>query len=823
MLKNVPLKIRLMVYSTLMIIVVVSTLASILLYHHHNDMWSEFKLRGESMAEEIAHDLKIPVVIEDKHSIETVVKGSLMLKDVISVRVFNKENILLVKMGDAEIIPEELWYSVQHPIIIEAGELMPWSIESVKKGVSENIGKVEIIFSTQRLNNDVRKMIYLVIIFTIIVIILRLISDYVFTTAITKPIASLVKATESVADGDLSQMIDVPSTNEVGKLASSFNRMIVALKDRDEEILFQHQKLQKNYQKLEDSHKELDAAYKSLTDTTRELEVYKRELEEKVKERTKELNEIHLKLQDSYIKLKEVDRLKSEFLANMSHELRTPLNSIIGFSMVILKGIDGPITELQRTDLAAIHQSGQHLLAIINDILDLSKIESGKMELAKEVIDIGRIAEDVITTGSALIRGKPVNLLMELDESLPLVYADKTRIRQVMLNMISNAIKFTDNGEIKLMIKKIRYSKMGFIEDNRSSYCPKRMIHGDGDFILVSIKDSGIGIKRDDMPKVFEEFRQIDSSSVRKEGGTGLGMAISRKFIELHGGEIWVESRLGNGSIFHFIVPAGETVAREKGGRIEKAITPIDKKEMVVMVIDDEVNSIILFSKILEREGYKVIGIHSPVKAVEQVIELMPDIIILDVIMPGIDGWDIIQKLKSNPQTKGIPVIFCSIMADKKKGFSLGASEYLVKPVSDEDLIRALNRLNGTIKNILVIDDNPRDAELVGRFLINRGYNVKLAYSGMEGINQIKKYNPGMIIVDLMMPDIDGFAVIEEVKRDPLTKDMPIIVISAKDITVDDKKRMNGHIEGFISKGFLSEEELIGQVMNAFAKAASKI
>jgi len=819
MLKNIPLKIRMMLYSTIMVIVVVFALASILLYNHHNDMWSEFKLRGDSITEEVAHDLKIPVMIEDKDSIEKVVKGGLMLKDVISIKVFNKENVFLVNMGDAEIVPEELWYSVQHPIKIEAGELMPWSIESVKKGVSENIGKVEIIFSTQRLNNNVRRMIYIVIIFTIVVIIFRLISDYIFTTAITKPIASLVKATESVADGDLFHTIDVSSTNEVGKLTSSFNRMIVALKDRDEEILFQHQKLQKNYQKLEDSHKELDAAYRSLTDTTRELEGYKRELEEKVKERTKELNEIHLKLQNSYIKLKEVDRLKSEFLANMSHELRTPLNSIIGFSMVILKGIDGPITELQRTDLAAIHQSGQHLLAIINDILDLSKIESGKMELAKEVIDIGRIAEDVITTGSALIRGKPVNLLMELDESLPLVYADKTRIRQVMLNMISNAIKFTDNGEIKLMIKKIRYSKMGFIEDNRSSYCPKRMIHGDGDFMLLSIKDSGIGIKKDDMPKVFEEFRQIDSSSVRKEGGTGLGMAISRKFIELHEGEIWVESRLGNGSIFHFIIPLGEAVICEWKGKAEKEITMTDKSERVVMVIDDEANSIILFSKILEREGYKVIGIQSPVKAVEQVIELMPDIIILDVIMPGIDGWEIIQRLKSNPQTKGIPVVFCSIMADKKRGFSLGASEYLVKPVRDEDLIRALNRLNGTIKNILVIDDNPRDAELVGRFLTNRGYNIKLAYSGMEGINQIKKYNPGMIIVDLMMPDIDGFAVIEEVKRDPITKDIPIIVISAKDITADDKKRMNGYIEGLISKGFLSEEELIGQVMNAFKKS----
>jgi signal transduction histidine kinase/CheY-like chemotaxis protein len=823
MLKNIPIKIRLMAYSTVMIIVVVSTLTLILLYHHHNDMWSEFKLRGESITEEIAHDLKVPVMIEDGHAIEKVAKGGLMLKDVISVKVFNKENILLVNMGSSESVPDKLRYSARHPIIIEAGELMPWSNEMVKKGASENVGRVEIIFSTERLKNDIKRMILLVIIFTIVVIILRLISDYIFTTAITRPIAGLVKATESVADGDLSQMIDVQSTNEVGKLASSFNRMITALKDRDEEILFQHQKLQKNYQKLEDSHKELNKAYKVLSDTAMELEGYKNELEEKVKDRTKELNETHFKLQESYTRLKEVDRLKSEFLANMSHELRTPLNSIIGFSMVILKGIDGPITELQKTDLNAIHQSGQHLLAIINDILDLSKIESGKMEMMKEVMDIGRVAEDVVATGSALIRGKPVNLLMELDGSLPLINADKIRIRQVMLNMLSNAIKFTDNGEIKLKIRKARYGDLGFVKENLNSYCPKRMIAKDGDYILVSVSDSGIGIKMDDMPKVFEEFRQIDSSSVRKEGGTGLGMAISRKFIELHGGEIWVESRFGRGSTFHFVIPAGDDVVREKIGKIERPVTLSGKKEMVVMVIDDEANSITLFSKILEREGYKVIGIQSPAKAVEQAIEMKPDIIILDVIMPGFDGWDIIQRLKSNPQTKGIPVIFCTIVADKKRGFSLGASEYLVKPVRDDDLIRALNRLNGNIKNILVIDDNPRDAELVGRFLTNRGYNVKLAYSGMDGINQIKKYNPGMIIVDLMMPDVDGFAVIEEVKRDHSTKDIPIIVISAKDITTNDKRRLNGCIEGLIGKGLLNEEELIRQVMNAFAKAGSKI
>ena len=802
-----------------MIIVVVSTLSSILLYHHHKDMWSEFELRGESITEEISHDLKIPVMIEDKDSIEKIAGTALGLKDVISIKIFNKKGAILVYKGDTQFIPEKLLHSVQHPIIIEAGELMPWSLERVKKGSSENLGRVEIVFSTQRIKDDIGKMVYLVIYFIVVVILLRLTSDYIFTTTITKPIARLVKATKEVADGDLSHMIDVSSTNEVGKLASSFNSMIVALKERDEEILFQHQKLQKNYQKLEDSHRELSETYKTLSDTTKELEGYKNELEEKVMERTSELNETHIKLQDSYTRLKEVDRLKSEFLANMSHELRTPLNSIIGFSMVILKGIDGPVTELQRTDLTAINQSGQHLLAIINDILDLSKIESGKMELSKEIIDIGRIAEDVVTTASALIRGKPVNLSMELEDGLPLIYADKTRIRQVMLNIVSNAAKFTDKGEIKLKIKNTRYSEIGFIKGNSDSYCPRRTTIRDRNFILVSVGDTGIGIKKEDMPKVFEEFRQIDSSSIRKEGGTGLGMTISSKFVELHGGEIWVESQFGKGSTFHIVIPVGEPVVREGMKKIEKEIAPIVQRERVVMVIDDEVNSITLFSKILEREGYKVIGIRSPEKVVEHVMEIKPDIIILDVIMPGIDGWEIIQRLKSNSETKGIPVIFCTIVADKKRGFSLGASEYLIKPVRDEDLIMALDRLNGNVKTILVIDDNPRDAELVGRFLNNRGYDVNLSYNGRDGISQIRKYNPGLIVVDLMMPDVDGFRVIEEVKRDQLTKDIPIIVISAKDITADDKKRLNGYIEGLISKGLLNEEELIHQVMNAFKKA----
>src|SRR3989338_1785760 len=253
--------------------------------------------------------------------------------------------------------------------------------------------------------------------------------------------------------------------------------------------------------------------------TSKGLEIINKELEDS----KKELEILNKELNLANERLKSIDKLKSEFLATMSHELRTPLNSIIGFSKVILKGIDGPITEIQRTDLTAIHQSGQHLLAIINDILDLSKIESGKIELLKEMVDIGEIAEGAISTASALVRDKPV--------------------------------KLTDRGEITLTIRKVRYDDIKSIENNPDSYCPRRTHIRDRNFILVSVRDTGIGIKKEDMPKVFEEFRQIDSSFARIEGGTGLGMAISSRFVELHGGEMWVESQFGKGSNFYFVIP----------------------------------------------------------------------------------------------------------------------------------------------------------------------------------------------------------------------------------------------------------------------------
>jgi GAF domain-containing protein/CheY-like chemotaxis protein/HAMP domain-containing protein len=497
-------------------------------------------------------------------------------------------------------------------------------------------------------------------------------------------------------------------------------------------------------------------------------------------------------------KLREVDRLKTEFLASMSHELRTPLNSIIGFSRVILKGIDGPLSDLQKQDLEAIHGSGQHLLGLINNILDISKIEAGKMELSFEEVDLTQIIKTVMSTAIGLNKGKPVELKTQIAEGLPTVWADSTRARQVLLNLVSNASKFTEEGSITCF----------------AAY--------DAKFVTLGVRDSGIGIPQDKLGMIFEEFTQVDSSTTRKYGGTGLGLAISRRFVEMHAGKIWVESELGRGSTFLFTLP-----------RLKPAEEPPEEKSRdgrrVLLAVDDDPGVITLYKRYLEKQGYQVIGVADGRQAVEEAIRLKPDVITVDILMPNKDGWSVIQELRQNDQTRDIPVVVCSIISDQGKGFSLGAADYLVKPITEDDLVSALKRLSEGQEqtNVLIVDDTPDDIRLIRRILespteVVNGlprYSVREACNGAEGIAAVQAAPPDLIILDLMMPQVDGFAVVEALKADPATRTIPIVVVTAKALTEEDHSRLNGHIEALLSKGLFSEQELMDQVALALARA----
>lgn len=498
--------------------------------------------------------------------------------------------------------------------------------------------------------------------------------------------------------------------------------------------------------------------------------------------------------QQAVMEMREIDRLKSQFLANMSHELRTPLNSIIGFSRVILKGIDGPVSELQQQDLTAIYNSGQHLLGLINDILDLAKIEAGKMELAFDEVNITDVANSVLSTMSGLIKDRQIQMKRVIEPNLPTVRADAIRVRQVMINLLSNASKFTDEGDITVEIS----LKPGATGRNE---------------VRVSVTDTGGGISEQDQEKLFQPFSQVDDSPTRKTGGTGLGLSICQQLINMHDGRIWVESEVGKGSTFHFTLPL---FRKEREGDISSY------GRKMILAIDDDPQVIGLYERYLQPQGYQVVSLTDPSRAVERVKQLRPFAVTLDIMMPGVDGWSVLDALKGDPDTRSIPVIVCSIIDDLEKGFNLGASDYLVKPILEDDLVNALDRLNadGSIREVLVIDDNPDDLRLIGKILNDDGrYKAILAESGQNGWNIISSGNPPhAIILDLFMPDMNGFQILENLQADKKLRDIPTIVISGMEITAEQKKQLTEFGQRLLTKGSFSEKELLTSIQRALER-----
>ena len=492
--------------------------------------------------------------------------------------------------------------------------------------------------------------------------------------------------------------------------------------------------------------------------------------------------------------LREVDQLKSQFLANMSHELRTPLNSIIGFSRVILKGIDGPVSDMQQQDLTAIYNSGQHLLGLINDILDLARIEAGKMELNFEEVHLAELVTSVMSTAKGLVKEKPIQLLQRIPADMPAVRGDTMRVRQVLLNLISNASKFTDEGSITVetLLQKGPTGKMEAV---------------------INVIDTGPGISQEDQEKLFKAFSQVDGSATRKSGGSGLGLSICANLVQLHGGRISVHSEVGRGSTFWFTLPLYHQPVEE---------IPIGKK--VVLAIDDDPQVIGLYERYLNQQGYHVVPLTDPSKAKERILEIKPYAVTLDIMMPNKDGWTVLTDLKSDPATRDYPVVICSIMDQTDKGFSLGAADYLVKPILQEDLLHALDRLNknGTIHEVLVIDDDPNDLRLMGKILNENGrYKPILAEGGRKGWEAINKKAPHAIILDIFMPDMDGFAILEKLRADPSLRDVPVIVVSGGGLTNEQQQQLSDFGQSLITKGSLKESELIGSIENALRRISS--
>lgn len=500
--------------------------------------------------------------------------------------------------------------------------------------------------------------------------------------------------------------------------------------------------------------------------------------------------------------LEYANRAKSEFLTNMSHELRTPLNSVIGFSELLERQLFGELNERQIEYVMDIKESGEHLLSLINDILDLSKIEAGAMELDLNDIYLPDLLHGSIRMFREKGMKKGIKLDLAVDEEIGLITADSRKIKQVIFNLLSNAVKFTpDGGSVSLSA----------IDEQ--------------DHVLVCVSDTGIGVSEEDKANIFREFAQVDGSLSRRHEGTGLGLALTKKLVEMHGGEIRVESKLGVGSKFLFNLPVKPDQKTNKPIRKEHqetaelpATSSASGKTPLVLVVEDDERDAMLIEMYLKNEGYRVVKAADGREGYEMARKLNPQIITMDILMPIMDGWGLLEKLKADRELKNIPVIIISVVSDYEKGMEFGASEVLVKPFDPAILVEIMRRklgnpgLDKTPHTILIIDDDPKAIEIITQNLSGYGYRTLKAHGGMEGINMARGEKVDLILLDLMMPEVDGFEVLRVLKQDPQLRDVPVIVLTAKILNAIDYEKLHGLVVTVKEKGTFSHTWLLSEV-----------
>ena len=488
--------------------------------------------------------------------------------------------------------------------------------------------------------------------------------------------------------------------------------------------------------------------------------------------------------------MREADRLKTQFLANMSHELRTPLNSIIGFSRVILKGIDGPVNDTQEQDLTAIHNAGLHLLGLINDILDLSKIEAGKMELTFGDADLAEIVRGVMSTAAGLVKDKPIELVSHVPENLPLLQADSIRLRQILLNLVSNAAKFTDQGQIEVSVSLVEGA--------------------DPPEVLVAVADTGPGIEPAAQAKLFEPFSQVDASPTRKTGGTGLGLSICRHLVELHGGTIWLESRPGHGSVFFFTMPV------EPPSPL--VIEPEAPPAPLVLAVDDDPVVLGRYQTLFEGLGFRFASLPQTEGLAEFARQTPPDLIVIDPMLPGYGGWNAISALRSLESTRHAPILMGSINGERGLGFRIHASDHRLAPSQGEELLTAIHRLapsNGRPLKLLVIEDDEGQADAIRQTVESDAeMNLRLATSSTEAYHATRAETPDVVVLDLMMARAEGFRALEILRKDPRLRRTPVLILLSPEPHPEERRQMGLYTEYLHRQGTASPDEYLADLQH---------
>jgi signal transduction histidine kinase/DNA-binding response OmpR family regulator/HAMP domain-containing protein len=499
--------------------------------------------------------------------------------------------------------------------------------------------------------------------------------------------------------------------------------------------------------------------------------------------------------------LLESNQHKSTFMTNMSHELRTPLTSILGFSELLRDDkTDRFDAATKRRFFEQIHTSGQHLLGLINDLLDLSKVEAGQMILYPERIGLRDSFQTVLSTLEPLARAKGITIDSDSAPSLHLV-ADPTKLKQMLLNLVSNAIKFTpQGGRVSIRAREV------------------------DSWIEIAVTDTGIGIAEADLSRLFREFQQLDAGHGRQQEGTGLGLALTKRFAELHGGEVRVQSVSGEGSTFTLRLPVSAVTAIQAPMYMPLPIGPLDEGLPLILVVEDNAEAAEILGRHLEEGGFRMSIARTGNEALTMARELKPVAITLDILLPEIDGWEVLRRLKADDLTWNIPVVVVSVSDNPTLGHALGARDYFVKPVDREALLSRLRQYafapkaqEGEVR-VLVVDDEPANLDLLQALLQPEGFYVLKASGGKEGIDVARAEHPHLILLDLMMPEVTGFDVVEALQTDVVTRSIPIMVLTAKELTIEDKAALNGHVAAIFQRNSLAGPELIAWLRGFVAK-----
>jgi adenylate cyclase len=524
-----------------------------------------------------------------------------------------------------------------------------------------------------------------------------------------------------------------------------------------------------------------------------------------LKDRELQLGQLVDRLAEARDTATEATVAKSRFLANMSHELRTPLNAVIGITEMLMEDAEDSGDRRTVEPLERIGRAGRHLLQLINEVLDLSKIEAGKLEMNYESLALASLVGDVVGEAEPLAAKNGNRLVVECPPDIGMVRSDPTRLRQIMLNLLSNACKFTEQGRVSLSV-----SRSGADGD---------------DWISIRVVDTGIGMTREQLGRLFQEFSQADSSTTRKYGGTGLGLAITDRLCRMMGGSIEVESEPGVGTTFSVRLPTDRPGVPDTAAIVPATLPtgPAPARTNRVLVIDDDATVRDLMRRYLSREGFDVVTAGGGVEGLKFARELHPSVITLDVFMPDMDGWSVLQEIKRDAELSSIPVIMMTISDEKQRGFTLGASGYLTKPVDRAQLAQLLDRFKDlpATPRALVVEDDLDAREMMRRLLVGEGWRVSVAANGREALDRLLSEHPNLVLLDLLMPEMDGFEFLAEFRQDPKFASTPVIVVTAADLSLADHRRLNGAVQHILQKSASGQEDFLRQIRGLLERYAA--